>query len=148
MVSVPPADYQFHDTYFVVAHFHYTLIGSVIFGSFAAAYYWWPKIFGRLLNERLGKWHFWLFLIGFHMTFFVLHFAGLMGMPRRYFTYLEGYNLAAINLVSTIGSWIIAASVLIFITNVIYTSVRGPKAKADPWDGRTLEWAVPTPIPF
>lgn len=93
MLAVPAADLQYHDTYFVVAHFHYVIVGGLVLALFAASYYWWPKMFGRMLNETLGKIHFWTFFIGFHMTFFPQHFLGLMGMPRRVFTYQPGVGL-------------------------------------------------------
>src|SRR5690606_16318834 len=88
MLAVPPADWQFHDSYFVVAHFHYIIVGGILYGLFGGLYYWWPKMFGNYLNEKLGKWMFWLFTIGFHMTFLIQHFVGMLGMPRRVFTYL------------------------------------------------------------
>ncbi|MGI6125972.1 MAG: cytochrome c oxidase subunit I [Planifilum sp.] len=147
MVAVPPADFQYHDTYFVVAHFHYVLIGGTVFAIFAGMYYWWPKFFGRILNERLGKWHFWLFFIGFHLTFFPQHFLGFWGMPRRVYTYLPGLGLETFNLVSTIGAFFMAAGVLVLLYNVVVTSIRGEVAGADPWDGRTLEWTTPSPVP-
>ena len=147
MLAVPPADFQYHDSYFVVAHFHYVLIGGTVFGIFAGLYYWWPKFFGRMLNERLGKLHFWLFFIGFHMTFMPQHFLGFWGMPRRVFTYLPGLGLETPNLISTIGAFIMASGVLVLLYNVVYSSIRGEKASADPWDGRTLEWTIPSPVP-
>lgn len=149
MVAAAPADYQYHDTYFVVAHFHYTIVGGVVLGLMAALYYWWPKIFGKKLNETLGKWNFWLFLIGFHLTFFVQHLLGLMGMPRRVYTYLEGLGFELGNFISTIGAILMAVAALIFVINIIYTHTRVKEiAEADPWDGRTLEWATETPVPF
>lgn len=146
MLSMPPADYQFHDSYFVVAHFHYVIIGGVVFGLFAGMYYWWPKMFGRMLNEFWGKVAFWLFFVGFHFTFFPQHFLGLMGMPRRVFTYNEGLGLEAGNLISTIGAMGMGLGTLIIILSVV-ASIKGEKAPADPWDGRTLEWAIPSPPP-
>ncbi|MBE3562620.1 MAG: cytochrome c oxidase subunit I [Hydrogenibacillus schlegelii] len=147
MMALPPADYQYHDTYFIVAHFHYTLIGATVFSIFAGAYYWWPKMFGKLLNETLGKIHFWLFFIGFHLTFFIQHFLGLWGMQRRIYTYLPGQGFELPNLVSTIGAYTMALGVIVFAINIVYTFVKGKPAPADPWDGRTLEWATPTPVP-
>lgn len=146
MLSVPPADFQYHDSYFVVAHFHYVIVGGTVFGIFVGAYYWWPKIFGRMLNETLGKWNFWTFFIGFHLTFFPQHFLGLMGMPRRYFTFMPDQSLEFGNLISTIGSIGMAVGTIIFAINVII-SIKGPKASADPWDGRTLEWSIASPPP-
>jgi cytochrome c oxidase subunit 1 len=147
MVAVPTADFQYHDSYFVVAHFHYVIVGGLIFALFAGAYYWWPKIFGKLLNESLGKWNFWLFFIGFHLTFFPQHFLGLMGMPRRYFTYMPDQGLDFGNYISTIGAIGMALASMIFVWNVIQTTVRGVRAPADPWDGRTLEWSISSPPP-
>src|SRR5690606_22971720 len=100
MLAVPPADYQYHDSYFVVAHFHYVIVGGTMLGLLSAVFYWWPKMFGRILNEALGKWSFWLFFIGFHMTFFIQHFLGLIGMPRRVFTYLDGQGWDMMNFIS------------------------------------------------
>lgn len=144
MVASSVADYQYHDTYFVVAHFHYVIVGGTVFGLFAAIFYWWPKIFGRLLNETMGKITFWTFFIGFHLTFFIQHFLGLMGMPRRYWVYHEGDGLVIGNVISTIGAFFMAFGVLVLIINII-VSAKGKKAPADPWDGRTLEWATASP---
>ncbi|OIJ09768.1 cytochrome c oxidase subunit I [Anaerobacillus arseniciselenatis] len=145
MLATSAANYQFHDTYFVVAHFHYVIIGGVVFGLFAGTFYWWPKIFGYMLNETLGKWFFWLFFIGFHLTFFVQHFLGLMGMPRRVASYLDGQGLNDLNFISTIGAFFMAVAFVILLVNIFVA--RNDKAVADPWDGRTLEWATPTPVP-
>ncbi|MFP3359130.1 cbb3-type cytochrome c oxidase subunit I, partial [Planococcus sp. SIMBA_143] len=147
MLSVPPADYQYHDSYFVVAHFHYVIVGGVVFGLFAGMYYWWPKIFGTLLNEFLGKLHFWLFFIGFHLTFFPMHFLGLMGMPRRVYTYLSGQSLDEANFAATIGAFLMGLATIIMLWNIIQTSIKGKKAGNDPWDARTLEWAIASPAP-
>ncbi|MFS1514483.1 cytochrome c oxidase subunit I [Chengkuizengella sp. SCS-71B] len=146
MLAIPPADFQFHDSYFVVAHFHYVIVGGIVLSLLAAVYYWWPKMFGRMLNETLGKWSFWLFFIGFHLTFFIQHFLGLWGMPRRVFTYLPNQGWDTANFVSTIGAFFMAAGVIVILINVII-SIKGPKAPADPWDGRTLEWSIPSPSP-
>jgi cytochrome c oxidase subunit 1 len=141
-----PIDWQVHDTYFVVAHFHYVLFGGSVFGIFAGLYYWWPKMFGRLLDERLGKWHFWLTFIGFNLTFFPQHMLGLEGMPRRVYTYengeWEGYNLT-----STIGSWIMGLGILFFVWNLVRTSSRGARVGNDPWRADTLEWYTTSPPP-
>jgi cytochrome c oxidase subunit I len=147
MLAVPPADWQYHDTYFVVAHFHYVIVGGLVLGLFAGIHYWWPKMFGRMLNETLGKWTFWLFFIGFHLTFFVQHILGLIGMPRRVFTYLPGQGFEKMNYLSTIGAFLMGAGTIVLLIN-IFTSLTKPKnAPADPWDGRTLEWAIPSPPP-
>lgn len=147
MLAVAPADYQYEDTYFVVAHFHYVLIGGTVFGLLAGAYYWWPKMFGKKLNETLGRWHFWLFLIGFHMTFLIQHWLGLWGLPRRQFTYQPGYGLEWGNQLSTAGALLMGVATLFFLVNVVVTARSGEMAGADPWDGRTLEWAIPSPPP-
>ena len=147
MHASPPVDLQQTDTYFVVAHFHYVLFGGSIFGLFSGFYYWWPKMTGRLLDERLGKIHFWLMLVGFNMTFFPQHYLGLIGMPRRIYTYAADLNWGFWNMVSTIGSFIIALSILVFIVNALKTRRSGQVAGPDPWDARTLEWAIPSPPP-
>lgn len=147
MLAVPAADFQYHDTYFVVAHFHYVIVGGLVLGLFAGMYYWWPKMFGRMLNETLGKIHFWTFFIGFHLTFFPQHFLGLMGMPRRVFTYQPGVGLEEGNFISTIGAFLMGIGTIVFLINVIATSRLPQNAPADPWDGRTLEWAIPSPPP-
>ena len=140
-----PIDWQVHDTYFVVAHFHYTILGGVMFAVFAALYYWWPKMFGRMLSERLGKWHFWLMFVGFNLTFFPQHFLGLDGMPRRVYTYAdegwEGWNLT-----STIGSWVMGIAILLFFWNVLKAR-NGPRVGNDPWQADTLEWYTTSPPP-
>ncbi|WP_077622141.1 cytochrome c oxidase subunit I [Sediminibacillus massiliensis] len=147
MLAAAAADYQYHDTYFVVAHFHYVIVGGVVSGLFCAMHYWWPKMFGKILNETLGQITFWTFFIGFHLTFFIQHFLGLMGMPRRYWTYMPNSNLDTGNLISTIGAFLMAIGAIVFIINVIYTSLKAEKVGGDPWDGRTLEWAIPSPPP-
>lgn len=147
MLGSNVADYQYHDTYFVVGHFHYVIVGGSVFGIFAALHYWWPKMFGRVLNETLGKLTFWPFFIGVHLTFFVQHFLGLMGMPRRYWVFLEDQSLDLGNLISTIGAFLMGVGAIIFVINII-VSAFGEKAAADPWDGRTLEWAVSSPAPY
>ncbi|WP_163970777.1 cytochrome c oxidase subunit I [Oceanobacillus halotolerans] len=145
MVASAVADYQYHDTYFVVAHFHYVIVGGVVFGILAGLHYWWPKMFGRILHEGMGKLAFWTFFIGFHLTFFIQHFLGLMGMPRRYWVFLEGQELDLGNLISTIGAFFMTFGVIVFLINAIYSWKKGEKAPADPWDGRTLEWATASP---
>ena len=149
MLAASTADYQYHDTYFVIAHFHYVIVGGSVFGILAGLTYWWPKMFGRVLNETLGKIAFWFFFFGFHLTFFVQHFLGLMGMPRRYWVFLEDQGLDTGNLVSTIGAFGMAIGMIVFAINVVYTHTRGEKPANDPWEtGRTLEWAIPSPPPF
>lgn len=148
MNATAAADYQYHDSYFVVAHFHYVIVGGVVFALLAGAHYWWPKMFGKMLDEKLGKVTFWLFFIGFHLTFFIQHFLGLMGMPRRVFTFLPGQGLETGNLISTIGAFFMAAGTVVLLANVVITTVKGKRVGNDPWeDGRTLEWAVSSPAP-
>ncbi len=145
--SVVPADTQQTDTYFVVAHFHYVLFGGLVFGIFGGFYYWFPKLYGRYMNERLGKLNFWTMVIGFNLTFFPMHLLGLWGQPRRTYRYDSGLGWDTLNLVATIGAFIIALSVLLFIVNVIVSRRRGEIAPDDAWDGRTLEWSIPSPPP-
>jgi cytochrome c oxidase subunit I len=147
MHSSPPADLQQTDTYFVVAHFHYVLFGGSIFGLTAGAYYWWPKMFGRMLNEGLGKLHFWLMLIGFNLTFFPMHFVGLHGMPRRVYTYPEGLGFELLNQMETAGAFLLGIAFLVFLVNIFQTWRKPRNAPADPWNGATLEWAIPSPPP-
>ncbi len=143
-----PFDWQAQDSYFVVAHLHYVLFGGSMFGIFAGLYYWWPKIFGRLLDEKLGKWHFWLLFIGFNLAFFPQHMLGLMGMPRRVWTYDHGGAWEAYNTISTVGAFIMAAGMLVFVGNVLWTRRRGGRrAPNDPWLGDTLEWYTTSPPP-
>jgi len=141
-----PIDWQVHDTYFVVAHFHYVLFGGAVFAIFAGLFYWWPKMFGRLLDEKLGKWQFWTLFVGFNLAFFPQHLLGLEGMPRRVYTYSneswEGYNLA-----STIGSYVMGIAIVFFIVNVWRTSRSGPRVGNDPWQADTLEWYATSPPP-
>jgi cytochrome c oxidase subunit 1 len=145
MLSVAPFDWQLTETYFVVAHFHFVLIGGLIFTVFAAIYYWFPKVTGRMLSERLGKWHFWLFLIGFNLTFIPQHFAGMLGMPRRVYTFLPERGLELWNLVSSIGVPFQLAGVLCLVWNLIRSLRQGELAGNDPWDAWTLEWATSSP---
>ncbi len=145
--SIVPADTQQTDTYFVVAHFHYVLFGGLVFGLFGGFYYWFPKLYARKLDERLGKLNFWTIMIGFNLTFFPMHFVGLLGMPRRTYRYDSGLGWEGMNQIETIGSFVIAFSVLIFFVNVFYSKTRGEAVGPDPWDGRTLEWTIPSPPP-
>jgi cytochrome c oxidase subunit 1 len=147
MLAVSPFDWQLSGSYFVVAHFHYVIVGGILFSLFAAFYCWYPKITGRMLNEFLGKLHFWLFLIGFHMTFDVMHIPGILGMPRRIYTYEPGRGWDTLNLIVTIGTFIQGIAVLVFVTNLIYSYFKGPEAGNDPWDAWTLEWSVSSPPP-
>jgi cytochrome c oxidase subunit I+III len=147
MVASVPLDLQMHDTYFVVAHFHYVLIGGAVFPLFAAFYYWFPKWTGRMLNESLGKWNFWTLFIGFNTTFFPMHILGLHGMPRRIYTYVAETGWGDLNLLATIGAGTIGLSVLLFVANVAISLRRGVLAHANPWLASTLEWAVASPPP-
>jgi len=149
ILASPALDFHLSDTYFVVAHFHYTVFGTVVFAMFAGFYFWWPKMTGKMLNERLGKISFWMLFIGFNTTFLIQHWIGVIAMPRRYFTYLPEDNVTWMNQVSTVGAFLLAASVLPFLLNVWITSRRGEKVTSDdPWGyGRSLEWATSCPPP-
>jgi cytochrome c oxidase subunit 1 len=142
-----PIDWQVTDTYFVVAHLHYVLFGGSIFGIFAGLYYWWPKMFGRVLDEALGKLHFWLVFVGFNLTFFPQHMLGLLGMPRRIYTYHPGGIWEVYNMISTIGSYVMALGMLVFVANVVKTARVGTRAGNDPWIADTLEWYTTSPPP-
>jgi cytochrome c oxidase subunit 1 len=148
MLSLAPVDFQYHDSYFVVAHFHYVMVAGALFSMSAAVYYWLPKWSGRMYSETMGKTHFWISFIGFNLTFFPQHFVGLAGMPRR----IPDYNLifADWNMVSSIGAMIYGASQLLFLFNVVRTIVAGkPTTEAKTWDGaQGLEWTVPSPAPY
>lgn len=147
MLSVAPFDWQLSDSYFVVAHFHFVLVGGLLFTIFGAIYYWFPKATGRLLDERLGRWHFWLLAIGFQLTFLPQHFAGLAGMPRRVYTYLPGRGFDVWNQLSSVGVAFQALAILCFLVNVVRALRRGPLAGPDPWDAWTLEWSTTSPPP-
>jgi cytochrome c oxidase subunit 1 len=142
-----PVDWQVTDTYYVVAHMHYVMFGGGVFAVFAALYFWWPKLFGRMLDEGLGKLHFWLVFIGFNLTFFPQHMLGLMGMPRRNFTYSEHGLTQAYNLISTIGSGVMTIGMLVFLWNIVKTARAGVRAANDPWLADTLEWYTTSPPP-
>ena len=146
-LAVFPVDWQLNDTYFVVAHFHYVLMGGAVFTIFSGLYYWFPKMTGRMLDERAGKWSFWVMFIGFNATFFVQHALGLSGMPRRIYTYAPGLGWSTYNLISTIGSFILGVGVLITILNVAHSLKHGKIAGPDPWKGNTLEWFTSSPPP-
>ena len=149
ILSTPVLDFHIQDTYFVVAHFHYVMAGTVVFGMFAGFYFWWPKMFGHKLSESIGKVHFWLLTVGFHMTFLIQHWLGVIGAPRRYVNYLAEDNFDWLNQVSTVGAFIMGASTLPFLLNVVLTHIRTEKIEVDdPWGfGASLEWATSCPPP-
>ena len=147
MQAAAPFDWQLAHSYFVVAHFHYVIVGGILFALFAAFYYWYPKMTGRMLSETLGKWHFWLFLIGFHLTFDFMHIPGLLGMPRRIYTYEPGRGWETWNLICSIGVVFQIVAVLCFVFNLVQSYFKGRLAGNDPWDAWTLEWSIPSPPP-
>jgi cytochrome c oxidase subunit 1 len=149
MLASAPIDFQVQDSYFVVAHMHYVLFGGAVFAIFGGIYYWWPKMTGRLLDERWGKVHFWMTLVGFHLTFFVQHILGLEGMPRRVADYFPDDGFTGLNQISTLGSFLLGASILPFMWNAFQTlrGKMGSVAGDDPWGGHTLEWATTSPPP-
>lgn len=147
MVASVPLDLQLHDSYFVVAHFHYVLIGGAVFPLLGAVTYWFPKFTGRLMSERLGRWNVATSFIGFHLTFFPMHFTGLLGMPRRVYTYPHGVGWDMLNLISTIGAFLFAASILLFLWNIARSLRRGGIAGANPWNASSLEWLTDSPPP-
>ena len=147
MLGVAPFDWQLNDSYFVIAHFHYVIVGGILFGVFAFFYFWYPKAFGRMLDKRLGLLHFWFFTIGFHLTFDPQHFAGILGMPRRIYTYHPGRGWEIWNLISTIGAFVQGIGILFFVINLFWAARKGKIAGDDPWDAWTLEWTTTSPPP-
>jgi cytochrome c oxidase subunit 1 len=147
MHSSPPADLQQTDTYFIVAHFHYVLFGGSMFGLFAGLYYYFPKMSGRFMSEKLGNWHFWLSLIGMNLTFFPMHFSGLLGMPRRTYQYDAGQGIEIFNMLSTIGTLVLMLGTLFGLINLWKSWKSGERASSNPWGAPTIEWAIPSPPP-
>jgi len=147
MLAAAPFDWQLSDSYFVVAHFHYVLIGGLVFTIFGAIYYWFPKVTGRMLSERLGRWHFWLFVLGFQLTFTTMHAQGLLGMPRRIYTYAADRDWEIWNQITTTGVLFQALGVLFFLAALIHGLRRGEPAGDDPWNAWTLEWSTSSPPP-
>ena len=147
MLAEPPIDFHLQDTYFVVAHLHYVFFGGSVMGVFAALYYWFPKMFGRRLNERLGKLHFWLMFVGFNLAFFPMHMLGIQGMPRRVADYPPDAGWTVLNLISTVGAFTIAISIMPLLLNLVATFINGERVGDDPWEGNTLEWATTSPPP-
>lgn len=149
MLAVAPADYQYHNSYFLIAHFHQVLIGGVVFGMFAGLYYWWPKMFGFKLNDRLGKWAFWFWNIGFYVTFMPQYALGFMGMTRRIYTYSWDLGWGPLNFISTVGAFLMGFGFIFMVWQIIYSIKHGERdLTGDPWDGRTLEWSLPSPAPL
>ena len=147
MLGSAPFDWQLTGSYFVVAHFHYVIVGGILFCIFGAFYYWFPKVSGRMLNEKLGVWHFWLFVIGFHLTFDFMHIPGILGMPRRIYTYEPGRGWEVWNLIVTLGVFVQVAAMLVLTVNLVWSWLRGEAASTDPWDAWTLEWSADSPPP-
>jgi len=147
MLAVAPFDWQLHDSYFVIGHFHFTLIGGFVFGMFAGIYYWFPKATGRMWNGKLAKLHFWLFVIGFDLTFVPMHFLGFLGMPRRIYTYAPGRGWELLNFIETVGAYVQAIAIACFVINTIHSIRKGRRAGGDPWDAWTLEWSTASPPP-
>jgi cytochrome c oxidase subunit 1 len=147
MLSAAPFTWHLGNSYFVVAHFHYVIVGAILFATFGAFYYWFPKMSGKMYNEALGKLHFWLFVIGFHLTFDFMHIPGLLGMPRRIYTYEPGRGWDTLNLIVTIGVFFQAAAILVFVANLLWSYFHGDTVGSDPWDAWTLEWSTSSPPP-
>jgi cytochrome c oxidase subunit 1 len=147
IIAAVPLDLQLHDTYFIVAHFHYVLIGGAVFPLLGALTYWYPKITGRMMDETAGKISFWMIFSGFQLAFFPMHFSGILGMPRRVYTYPAGQGLELPNLLSTIGAFIVGLAAALFVINGIVSLYRGRQAPDNPWDAATFEWATASPPP-
>jgi cytochrome c oxidase subunit 1 len=147
MLGTAPFTWHLGNSYFVVAHFHYVIVGAILFAAFGAFYYWFPKMSGKMYNETFGKLHFWLFVIGFHLTFDFMHIPGLLGMPRRIYTYEPGRGWDTLNLIVTIGVFFQAAAILVFVANLLWSYFHGDTAGSDPWDAWTLEWSISSPPP-
>jgi cytochrome c oxidase subunit 1 len=147
MLAVAPFDWQLGNSYFVVAHFHYVILGGIVMAVFAGIYYWYPKVTGKMLNETLGKWHFWLFVIGFHLTFDFMHIPGLLGMPRRIYTYEANRGWEIWNIIVSIGVIFQILGILVWVIDLIWTHFKGAPAGQDPWDAWTLEWHTTSPPP-
>jgi cytochrome c oxidase subunit 1 len=147
MLAVVPFTHQLSDSYFVVGHFHYVLFGGTVFAIFAAIFYWYPKVTGRMMNERMGVWAFWILLLGFNLVFLPMHFSGMLGMPRRIYTYQPGRGFELWNLISTIGVPVQIVGVALVVWNMIRSYTKGAIAGNDPWDAWTLEWSTTSPPP-
>jgi cytochrome c oxidase subunit I len=147
ILSVAPFNWQLHNSYFVIAHFHYVIVGGILFAIFSGIYYWFPKATGRMLDERLGKWHFWLFLIGFHVCFDVMHIPGILGMPRSIYTYEADRGWTTLNQIVSVGGFIQAIAIALFVYNMVHSALKGREAGPDPWDAWTLEWVTSSPPP-
>ncbi|MEJ2538408.1 MAG: cytochrome c oxidase subunit I [Gemmatimonadota bacterium] len=145
MHASAPVDLQQHDSYFVVAHFHYVIVGGILLGMFSGVYYWFPKVTGRFLSEKLGQWHFWSTMVGFNLTFFPMHFSGMYGQPRRTWTYQAGLNVELFNQLSTIGGFLLGISTLVLLWNLWKSARSGERAGANPWGAPSLEWSIPSP---
>lgn len=149
MQAAAPLDYQLHDSYFIVAHFHYVIVGGVVLAILAGLHLYWPLMFNQMLSEKLGKISFWFFFLGFHATFFIQHFLGLMGMPRRVYTFVSEQGWDTYNMISSLGAILMAIGVIVLVVNIVMTAIKNVPVGNDPWeDGRTLEWAIPQPVPF
>jgi len=148
MHATSPHDWQQHNTYFVIAHFHYVLVGGTVLGVFSGTYYWFPKITGKLMSETLGKWHFWLWFIGMNLAFFPMHFIGLLGQPRRTYTYSPELGVTGMNQLATVGAYLMAVAFLVYVWNLVRSLRRGEPAGPNPWGAATLEWATTSPPPL